>query len=154
MTSRMAIVGACALMALIGDASQADAANALEKAIARLQPCHPLKIDMGIAKIGIDRTANVTVQSATITIQGNMATAEANASLTCEASDKSPLSGDASATFSVAATMDLETCAVGNSELSILKTGGKYGKLVEEFKDGITATIKSGLEKQLMKLCQ
>jgi len=140
------------LMAALAGAP-ARAENLLERAVARLEPCRSLKVDTGFAKVGIDKTDKVVVDSARIDIRGDTAEAEANASLTCRTGG-GIVNGDATATFRVGFSLDLTTCTLGRSEVAILSTGGTFGDVVDALKDVIAATITQRMAAQLKTLCR
>ena len=133
---------------------QAKAANALERAIQRLEPCKNLKVKAAILTVGIDRTESVSVQSATIEVKGSQAHADATASITCRTSDELVLQGDASITVHAVLGLDLETCAPGDNTIDVVSTGGSLGEVVELLKDVISAALTQQLTRQLQKLCQ
>ncbi|CAA2137021.1 hypothetical protein MBLL_00453 (plasmid) [Methylobacterium bullatum] len=133
---------------------EAWAANALERALERLQPCQGLKVDIGLTTLGVDKLERLSVEEIAIVVKGNAADASVLGSLACKTSDAALKKGDASARFRVKAHMDLSTCAVSEQQTEILSTGGTFGGLVDLFRNRIKRTIEDGLAGELGKLCR
>src|SRR4051794_36858924 len=76
--------------------SEASAANSLEKAIERLQPCQSAKVETRLGTIGIDKFDKIAVEEIEINVKGDTASASTLASLTCRTSDQALLKGNAS----------------------------------------------------------
>lgn len=130
------------------------AANGLERALERLQPCQGLKVNVRLATIGVDNLEKLSVEEVTITVKGDAADAAVTGTLACKTSDAALVRGDASARFSATVHMDLATCTVSGQKVEILSTGGTFGSLVDRFRGMIGRTLETGLADQLRKLCQ
>lgn len=83
-------IGALALQPLI--VSQAQAANALERAIGDAQPCRSLKAKVssfGITvQVGVDKLDSVKIENLQVSVNGDAAQASARGTLACKTSDE------------------------------------------------------------------
>ncbi|NKJ72717.1 hypothetical protein GFL38_10625 [Rhizobium leguminosarum bv. viciae] len=138
--------------------SPAQAANALERAIEQAQPCRSLKTKVdtfGLSvAVGVDKFDAVKIEEIQITVDGDSADASARGTLACNTSVQAVLKGGFLATAEVHLQADLATCKVGQSSAEIIKTDGRFGDLVNGFKNEITKALRESRVKNLMKLCE
>ncbi|MBY3116694.1 hypothetical protein HFO29_01715 [Rhizobium laguerreae] len=142
----------------VGIPAPALAENVLERAIAQSQPCRSLRTKVKLGPInvdvGVDKLEAVKVESIQISVNGNVAEADARGTIACKTSDQAVVTGGFSATATVHLKTDLSTCAVDESAIAIVKTDGRFGDLVDGFKNQISDALRQGLEKNLKKLCE
>ncbi|TAY87959.1 hypothetical protein [Rhizobium leguminosarum] len=152
-------LGLCAAGALVLQPltfSQAQAANALERAIGDAQPCRSLRAKVssfGITvQVGVDKLDSVKIENLQVSVNGDVAEASARGTLACKTSDEALVKGGFSATAEVHLQVDLATCA--ESSIEIVKTGGRFGDVVKGLQTEITDALRRSLEKNLVKLCE
>ncbi|TAV48595.1 hypothetical protein ELI30_09905 [Rhizobium leguminosarum] len=154
-------LGVCAVGALVMQPltfSQAQAANALERAIGDAQPCRSLKAKVssfGITvQVGVDKLDSVKIENLQVSVNGDVAEARARGTLACKTSDEALVKGGFSATAEVHLQVDLATCKTAESSIEIVKTGGRFGDVVKGLQTEITDALRRSLEKNLVKLCE
>jgi len=148
-------LGVLATFLLAASASDnAQAANALERAVAKIEPCRALKAKIGILKVGIDKTKEVAVPSLKIDVEGNLLHAQAVATVACQSRDGAVFEGDVSATFNADLIMDLTTCVLSRNEIDVASASGSLADVVDSLKDFISAALKEQLARQAKKLCE
>ncbi|MGO6814735.1 hypothetical protein ACCS67_07565 [Rhizobium brockwellii] len=154
-------LGLCAVGALVLQpltVSQAQAANALERAIGDAQPCRSLKAKVssfGITvQVGVDKLDSVKIENLQVSVNGDVAEARARGTLACKTSDEALVKGGFSATAEVHLQVDLATCKTAESSIEIVKTGGRFGDVVKGLQTEITDALHRNLEKNLVKLCE
>ncbi|MBB3543429.1 hypothetical protein FHT97_004181 [Rhizobium sp. BK399] len=139
-------------------ATNADAANALERAIGEAQPCKSLKAKVssfGVSiDVGIDRFDTAKIESLQISVNGDAAEASARGTLACKTSDDALVRGGFSATAQVHLKVDLATCKTTESSIEIVGTGGRFGDIVKGLEDEIASALRRSLEKNVAKFCQ
>jgi hypothetical protein len=149
-------IGALVLQPLI--VSQAQAANALERAIGDAQPCRSLKAKVssfGITvQVGVDKLDSVKIENLQVSVNGDVAEARARGTLACKTSDEALVKGGFSATAEVHLQVDLATCKTAESSIEIVKTGGHFGDVVKGLQTEISDALRRSLEKNLVKLCE
>ncbi|MBW8789138.1 MAG: hypothetical protein JF594_15665 [Rhizobium leguminosarum] len=138
--------------------SQAQAANALERAIADAQPCRSLKAKVssfGITvQVGVDKLDSVKIENLQVSVNGDAAEASARGTLACKTSDEALVKGGFSATAEVHLQVDLATCKTAESSIEIVQTGGRFGDVVNGLQTEISEALRRSLEKNLAKLCE
>ncbi|TAU88695.1 hypothetical protein ELI02_29200 (plasmid) [Rhizobium leguminosarum] len=154
-------LGLCAVGALVMQPltfSQAQAANALERAIGDAQPCRSLKAKVssfGITvQVGVDKLDSVKIENLQVSVNGDVAEASARGTLACKTSDEALVKGGFSATAEVHLQVDLATCKTAESSIEIVKTGGRFGDVVKGLQTEISDALRRSLEKNLAKLCE
>ncbi|CAK07804.1 hypothetical protein ELG83_09545 [Rhizobium leguminosarum] len=149
-------IGALVLQPLT--VSQAQAANALERAIGDAQPCRSLKAKVssfGITvQVGVDKLDSVKIENLQVSVNGDAAEASARGTLACKTSDEALVKGGFSATAEVHLKVDLATCKTAESSIEIVKTGGRFGDVVKGLETEISDALRRSLEKNLAKLCE
>ncbi|MBY5847278.1 hypothetical protein HA464_06080 [Rhizobium leguminosarum bv. trifolii] len=149
-------IGALALQPLI--VSQAQAANALERAIGDAQPCRSLKAKVssfGITvQVGVDKLDSVKIENLQVSVNGDAAQASARGTLACKTSDEALVKGGFSATAEVHLQVDLATCKTTESSIEIVQTGGRFGDVVKGLQTEISDALRRSLEKNIAKICQ
>ena len=149
-------IGALVLQPLT--VSQAQAANALERAIGDAQPCRSLKAKVssfGITvQVGVDTLDSVKIENLQVSVNGDAAEASARGTLACKTSDEALVKGGFSATAEVHLKVDLATCKTAESSIEIVKTGGRFGDVVKGLETEISDALRRSLEKNLAKLCE
>ncbi|TAU83532.1 hypothetical protein ELI40_09715 [Rhizobium leguminosarum] len=149
-------IGALVLQPLT--VSQAQAANALERAIGDAQPCRSLKAKVssfGITvQVGVDKLDSVKIENLQVSVNGDVAEASARGTLACKTSDEALVKGGFSATAEVHLQVDLATCKTAESSIEIVKTGGRFGDVVKGLQTEISDALRQSLEKNLAKLCE
>jgi hypothetical protein len=138
---------------LLALSSSAEAGNALENAIERMQPCQSLKVKTGLFTIGVDQFENVEIEELAVDVKGDLATARAVGSLTCRTSDAAALKGNVSARLSFDAEMNLATCAVKRRDIKLISAGGTFGDVVRALGEQISQSLGDGLSNEAKKLC-
>jgi hypothetical protein len=138
--------------------SHAVAANAFERAIGEAQPCRSLKAKVSSfglkVEIGVDKFDSVKVDSLQISVDGDMADASARGTLACKTSDDALVKGGFSATAEVHVKVDLMTCGMIESSVSIVDTGGLFGDVVKGLEKEISDAFRRSLERNVKKLCE
>ncbi|TBB70871.1 hypothetical protein ELH45_10125 [Rhizobium ruizarguesonis] len=149
-------IGALVLQSLT--VSQAQAANALERAIGDAQPCRSLKAKVssfGITvQVGVDKLDSVKIENLQVSVNGDAAQASARGTLACKTSDEALVKGGFSATAEVHLQVDLATCKTTESSIEIVQTGGRFGDIVKGLQTEISDALRRSLEKNLAKMCE
>ncbi|MBY5782036.1 hypothetical protein HFN59_33865 [Rhizobium leguminosarum] len=138
--------------------ANAQAPNALERAIGDAQPCRSLKTKVssfGISvEVGVDKLDSVKIENLQLSVNGDTAEASAPGTLACKTSDEALIEGGFSATAEVRLKVDLTTCKMTETSIEIVKTGGRFGDIVKELETEITGALRRSLTKNLVKLCE
>ena len=108
-------------------ASEAQAANALARAIEQSKPCSPIKLSKFGLSVGIDQFKSADVRRLRIDVEGDSATVALSGSLACQTSASVLLRGDASAELNASVALNLATCQFSQNTVSIVSTGGSFG---------------------------
>lgn len=138
--------------------ANAQAPNALERAIGDAQPCRSLKAKVskfGISvEVGIDKLDAVKIENLELSVNGDTAEASARGTLACKTSAEALVEGGFSATAAVRLKVDLATCKMTDTSIEIVKTGGRFGDIVKGLETEISGALRRSLEKNLAKLCE
>jgi hypothetical protein len=129
-------------------------ANILSKAIEAAQPCESLKVETVVGSIGIDKFKEANIEKLNLLIDGNQASLTGTAMLACRTSDDAVVKGDASATVSLDATLDLNSCEMSQLDVKLVETSGTFEDVLDAFEDGITGAIKGVIADEIKKLCR
>ncbi|MGZ2505908.1 hypothetical protein EHI47_12275 [Rhizobium leguminosarum] len=138
--------------------ANAQAPNALERAIENTEPCRSLKTKVssfGISVVvGVDKLDSVKIENLQLSVNGNTAEASARGTLACKTSDEALVEGGFSATAEVRLKIDLATCKTTETSIEIVKTGGRFGDVVKGLETEISGALRRSLEKNVAKLCE
>ncbi len=138
--------------------ANAQAPNALERAIGDAQPCRSLKTKVssfGISvEVGVDKLDSVKIENLELSVNGDAAEASVRGTLACKTSDEALVKGGFSATAEVRLKVDLTTCKTTETSIDIVKTGGRFGDIVKGLETEISGALRRSLEKNLAKLCE
>ncbi|MBY5700782.1 hypothetical protein [Rhizobium leguminosarum] len=138
--------------------ANAQAPNALERAIEDAQPCRSVKTKVssfGISvEVGVDKLDSVKIENLQLSVNGNTGQASARGTLACKTSDEALVEGGFSATAEVRLKVDLTTRKTTDISIEIMKTGGRFGDIVKGLETEVSGTLRRSLAKNLGKFCE
>jgi hypothetical protein len=148
------IVGSALLLAASGALLDSRAQTVLETLIATQTPCRALKMNLGVAELGLDRLKEVDLEAADIEVRGDAVVASLAGRLSREAPDQALVTGDASARVEARAEADLASCDVSLVEVALSEFGGSLDTTLEPIAPGIEASLVEIAKCEIVSACQ
>jgi len=138
-------------------AVNADAVSAsavLERLIVAEQPCSGLKTDTVFGTVGIDRLKHVRVPNADISLRDDLLTISMDGSLACQTSDQALFPGDATASLTARAEIDLASCEIRDVTIGLAEFGGTFAIAIQQFSGQIEAALTEEVRSGLIDACE
>lgn len=125
----------------------------VEELIAMQNPCAELKTTRFGITIGIDKLEEVTLTTASATLQGNDIALSFAGRLTCGTSDAAVLTGNAATSVTAAATMSLADCSIATLDVSLSEFGGTFAPILQALAPALEQEIASAARPRLIEAC-
>lgn len=147
--------GVCvSIAAYTVNADAVSARTILERLIVAEQPCSGLKTYTVFGTVGIDRLKEVRVPAADISLRDDLLTISLNGSLACQTSGQALFRGDATASLTARAEIDLASCEVGDVSIGLAEFGGTFAVAIQQFSGQIEVALTEEVRSGLIDACE
>lgn len=144
------------LFIVTSGAAQQDATpTAIESLIIDANPCASASTDLMGMAVGVDQLRSISVERASVVIEGDIMTSNLIGGLACESSAGAVAPGFVSAAIDAEVVIDLSTCIVGETSVTInnavveIDMPGLMGAVGELFEEQLPLLLEPALRRSL-----
>lgn len=153
MRCRTLLAGSLGVAVVAVGASATSSQTVLERILDADQLCRGLATNTPFGTIGVEQLKDVRIPAADISLRGDVLTISLDGSLACESSSAALIAGDASASFSTRADIDLGTCTARDVFVTMTQFGGTFGIALQQFSSQIEAALSEKVLSALTDTC-
>lgn len=135
--------------------ARAQEPTVIEKMIAAQNPCSELKTKTALGiTIGIDKLDEVTLNTASASLDGNDVSLGFDGRLACRTSDAAVVKGNAATSVVAKAKLSLKDCAVDSLTVTLSEFGGTFGPILEAFAPALEQEIAAMATSRVIEACR